>query len=398
MASMSAASSQLCVALVTETFPPEINGVAMTLGRLTDGLRRRGHEVQVIRPRQRGDDAPGTTGGPSEILVPGLPIPRYPELRMGLARTETLVRAWTRQRPDVVHVATEGPLGWAALSAARRLGIPLSSTYHTHFDAYTRHYGLGWLKNAVTAYLRHFHNRTQATLVPTRDLAQTLAGEGFQRLGVLARGVDTALFRPDRRSGALRAAWGTSDDTPVVLYAGRLAPEKNLPLLEQAFAAIRLVRPEARLLLVGDGPERRRLQERHPDGIFAGMRRGEDLAAHYASADIFLFPSLTETFGNVVGEALASGLAVVAFRRAAAAELIRDGENGRLAPEGDSTAFVEAALQVASAVASSAALRREAPTSVAALDWERIHDDFAGRLWEIARRGGAGERPLALAS
>ena len=168
------------------------------------------------------------------------------------------------------------------------------------------------------AYLRHFHNRGVQTLIPTEELAGQLQALGFLRTQVLARGVDTTLFTQQRRDPSLRQRWGAEPTDPVLLYVGRLAAEKNLELAIHAFARIRQEQPSARLVLVGDGPLASRLQARYPDVIFPGMRIGADLAAHYASADLFLFPSLTETFGNVTLEAMASGLAVVAFDYAAA--------------------------------------------------------------------------------
>lgn len=373
----------LRVALVTETFAPEVNGVAMTLGRMVDGLRQRGHGVQLIRPRQHRSDNPPPQPGLEQIVVPGLPIPRYPGLRFGLPNGRTLHRLWSARRPHIVHVATEGPLGWAALNTARRMGIPVSSTFHTNFDAYSRYYGIGWLRGGIISYLRHFHNKAETTLVPTRQLADTLQDNGFQNVGVLSRGVDTRLFTPSRRSPSLRTRWGVEPDDLVVAYVGRLAPEKNLGLAVSAFDAIRKTIPRARMLFVGDGPSATELRK-HNDGqnpyLFVGMRHGEDLAEHYASADLFLFPSLTETFGNVTTEALASGLAVVAFDYGAAGELIRNRDNGRLVLNGASAAFIEAAMEVASNDELRQRMRQKAAGSVAHLDWENIHNHFEATL------------------
>ncbi len=384
--------TQLRVALVTETFPPEINGVAMTLGRTLEGLLRRGHSVQLVRPRQASDNVRSAAAHPpgfSEVLVRGVPIPNYAGLRFGLPAGLRLLQLWRRQPPDIVHVATEGPLGWSALNAARRLGLSVSSGFHTNFHNYTRHYGLGWMRRPISGYLRGFHNRCDVTLVPTQALAETLCREGYRNLAVVSRGVDTTLFRPERRSAALRACWGVAEGQLLVLHVGRLAAEKNLPLLLDAWDAIRIRRPEARLLFVGDGPMRSGLAARCPDAIFAGMRSGADLAAHYASADLFLFPSMTETFGNVTTEALASGLGVVAYDYAAAGELIEDGGNGCKAPLGDADAFVAAAVRLATPDGGELArLRARSAPSVAHLDWERIHDRFAVVLGgAIAVRG-----------
>lgn len=331
---------KLDIAFVTETYPPEVNGVAMTVGRLVEGMRQRGHRVEVLRPRQGEADA----GGEHDVPFAGIALPGYPGLQFGLPAGGALRRRWRQRRPDLVHVVTEGPLGWSAVAAARRLGIPVTSGFHTNFDRYSVHYGMGWLRPAVAAYLRMLHRRTRATLVPTAALAAELAGEGVPGVRVVGRGVDTVLFDPARRSAELRARWGVAGDGPVCLYVGRLAPEKNLALVEKCFAALQVWHPAARLVWVGDGPSARKLAQEHPEHHFAGMRTGEDLAAHYASADFFLFPSLSETYGNVVAEAMASGVPVLAYRSAAAAELVVDGDNGRVVAPGDEKAFVEAAL------------------------------------------------------
>lgn len=338
----------LRIAVVTETYPPEVNGVALTVARLMQGLQARGHLLQLLRPRQRQDAQPVAQAsvGLEEVLLPGLAIPRYPQLAMGLPATGAMRAQWRRQRPDLVHIATEGPLGWSALRAARQLQLPVTSDFHTNFQAYSQHYGIGWLERPILAYLRHFHNRTHATMVPTPALQRALQRQGFENVSVVARGVDTADFSPAHRSTALRATWGAGPDTCVVAHVGRLAAEKNLGLLLQAFDAVRRVRPDSRLLLVGDGPERAALQARCPDAVFAGMRTGNDLAAHYASADAFVFPSMTETFGNVVPEAMASGLPVLAYDHAAAGQLIRSGHNGLLARLGDATGFAALAADL----------------------------------------------------
>lgn len=379
----------LRVALVTETYPPEVNGVALTLSRLVSGLRERGHHVQLIRPRQGKQEAPACGPGFVEILTPGLPIPGYPGLRFGLAARGTLQRLWSQDAPDIVHVATEGPLGAAAIAAARALKLPVSSGYHTNFQAYSHHYRLGWLRGSVARHLRRLHNRTDLTLVPTHHLARQLTADGYRNVDVLARGVDTRLFNPDRRSNALRESWGADADTLVVTYIGRMAPEKNLSLVAETFQAIVQRIPRARLLFVGDGPSLTFLKQGNRQHVFAGMRLGEDLAAHYASADLFLFPSLTETFGNVVPEALASGLGIVAFDYAAAADLIDDHSNGRRVPAGNRQAFIDAALSLADNPRSLAEMRARAATSVASLEWERIHERFAHKLGQVlaAHRG-----------
>jgi len=385
--SFSAQPAPLRIAVVTETFPPEVNGVAMTLGRIVDGLIRRGHIIQLIRPRQAREVGGLTLNGIEEILSPGVPLPAYGDLRFGLPSKRRLLKLWSANRPDIVHVVTEGPLGWSAVAAARKLQLPMTSSFHTNFQSYSRHYGLGLLKAPIESYLRKLHNRTQTTMVPTRDLVLDLQKRGYQNVKLLSRGVASDLFSPDKRSPALRSSWGVGDDDLVVLLVGRLAKEKNVGLVITAFRAIQRQQPRAKLVFVGDGPLREALQLTCPDAIFAGVRKGEDLAAHYASGDLFLFSSLTETFGNVVPEALASGLALVSYASAAAQELITSGLNGMLVPADDELKFVNTAVAVAQDTELRQRLQRAARPSVAHLAWEAIYDCFAEHLTRVLESG-----------
>lgn len=378
--------SHLRVAVVTETYPPEINGVAMTIGRMVDGLQERGHHVQLIRPRQRGADSPVVSMSCEEVLRPGVPLPRYSGLRMGLPAAPALARLWMRRRPDVVHVVTEGPLGWSAVAAARKLKLAVTSDFHTNFDSYSSHYGMGWLKRPIGGYLRKFHNRTDLTLVPTACLQRELTVQGYHNVQVVARGVDTELFSPDRRSQALRASWGLVPEQLAVIYVGRIAPEKNVPLVLKAFETIRQVRPHAKLVLVGDGPSRPALQANLADTVFTGMHTGVSLAEHYASGDLFLFPSLTETFGNVTLEAMASGLPVVAFAYAAAGDLIRGPEDGAAVPPRDEGQFVRAAMDLAQDDARRQALGARARQIAFSHDWRHVNDAFAAILRQSIQR------------
>ena len=366
----------LRIACVTETYPPEVNGVAMTVARLVQSLRDRHHAVQVVRPRQKCDVGTTSANGHDDVLVRGVPIPRYAGLRMGLPCMGTLVRLWKRNRPDVVHIATEGPLGRSALLAAKALGLPVCSEFRTNFHAYSQHYGFGFLRTPIIGYLRRFHNATRSTMVPTEALRKELAAEGFDNVTVVSRGVDLRRFDPARRSDPLRAQWGAMPDDLVVAYVGRLAPEKNLGTFIAAADAIRARHPRMKLVFVGDGPMNAELRARCPHATFAGQRTGDDLAAHYASADLFLFPSVTETFGNVTTEAMASGLAVVAFDYAAAARLIRTDVNGALVPFGDAGAFVETAVRVAADLRRCRALGAEARQTALALDWSGVVAQF----------------------
>ncbi|WP_218918780.1 glycosyltransferase family 4 protein [Lacunisphaera limnophila] len=390
--------------IVTETYAPEINGVAMTLGRLVDGLAARGHRITIVRPRQRHESPRFSVTqrlACRQIRLPGVPIPGYPQLRLGLPAARRLRKLWTLNRPDLVHVATEGPLGASAITTARRMGIPVTSSFHTNFDQYTRDYRIGWFKPVVAAWLRHLHNRTLRTFVPTRDLAARLEHEGYRNLRLLSRGVDTTLFNPARRDEALRAAWGVGPGELAVIHVGRLAAEKNYPLLFRAFDAIKAVQPRAKLVIVGDGPLLSACQRERPDAVFTGFYTGVSLARHYASGDIYLHTSITETFGNVVTEALGSGLAVVAYDYAAAHEFIRPGDNGLLAPVGDETAYLAAADRLAREPALRARCAAAGPATARLLTWDAIVDRFVADLLEAAeefhRTLPAGTGPATLA-
>lgn len=372
----------LRVAVVTETYPPEVNGVAKSAARFAEGLAARGHRLQLVRPRQGEGDGAQPAGELEQVLMRGISVPRYPDLKMGLPAKRALVRLWSFRRPDIVHVVTEGPLGWSALEAAAKLKLPVVSDFRTNFHSYSSHYGVGWLTKPILSYLRRFHNRTLCTIVPTAAMRAELAALGFQRLRVIARGIDTQLFSPAKRDAQLRAGWGADAGDMVLLYVGRLAVEKNL----DAVVAVAERMPEAKLVLVGDGPERRRLQARLPNAVFAGLRKGEDLAAHYASGDLFLFPSLTETYGNVTLEAMASGLAVVAFDYAAAGELIESGVNGMLVPRGERGRFVSRVAALAAEPSRLREIGERARASCAEQSWERMVQQLEGVL--VASAGG----------
>jgi glycosyltransferase involved in cell wall biosynthesis len=370
------------IAYVTETYPPELNGVASTVARTLDLLRARGWQIDLVRPRQPQEGPCDTT---DELRTTGMALPMYPDLRFGLASARSLAMRWQAERPTVVHVATEGPLGWAAVSAARQLALPVTSDFRTNFHAYSRHYGMPWAERPVLGYLRRFHNRTERTFVPTPAMKAQLESDGFERLEVIGRGVDAERFSPAHRDAQLRARWGVREHEPVVLYVGRLAAEKNVRLVFDSFRVLAARARGARLVVVGDGPLADTLQREYPEAIFAGPRRGEELSRYYASADLFLFPSLTDTFGNVLLEALASGLMVIAYDCAAASAHMNNGANGLLVRPGDAAGFVATASAAGAQMKVLAHLRGAARATAETLTWDAIGRRFEASLLQAAQ-------------
>lgn len=382
--------------LVTETFYPEINGVSNTLKFLVEGMTQRDIQVLIIRPKQHAQDKPLDYTNNRTLTVPGLPIPGYSSLKFGLPLRRRIQKALKHSGCQAVYIATEGPLGLAALRAAKRLGLPVLSGFHTNFHQYFEHYHLAFLRKLVFRYLRSFHNACSGTLVPTQIQAESLKAEGFKNVRIMARGVDSTLFSPTKRSLELRRGWGVIDDSQVLIYVGRIAHEKNIELALNAAEAFKQLQPNSRFVLVGDGPMRESLSRAHPDCIFAGEKSGEELARYYASADIFLFPSLTDTFGNVVLEAMASGLAVLAFDYAAAGSLIHSDENGKLARYPDETDYLSQIKHMAHRPEAIATLGKKARMTSESLSWEAICEQFITQLTLIkeAASDGTHQKPL----
>ncbi|MGY1529384.1 glycosyltransferase family 4 protein [Luteimonas sp. A649] len=379
--------------IVTETYPPEVNGVALTVQDLEHGLRGRGHEVDVVRPRQHRRDR----AADHEMLTAAGRLPFYAGLRFGLPSASRLQRRWQRQRPDAIYIATEGPLGWSAMRAATALGIPVASGFHTRFDRYMRDYAAAWMQPVALAWMRRFHNRSAATLVPTRELQGELNSLGFENVVHLPRAVDTRRFDPAHRDEALRARWGLKPGDLAVACVGRMAVEKNLDLAIHAFRALQALRPDARFIWVGEGPELGAIRDANPDFIYCGMQRGDALARHFASADLFLFPSLSETFGNVTIEAMASGVATVAYRYGAAAEHLKHGLHGAAIALHDEAAFIDAACRLSLEDTSRRDMGCNARRAVQPLRPAQVAADFDAILQGIAHNRSHADVHAALA-
>ena len=323
------ATTSLKITLVTETFPPEINGVALTLEKLHNFLNISGHQPSVIRPRRFSE-----TRKPE--LVQGFPIPMYPKLRFGIGSPLRLYQTIKSKMPDIIHLATEGPLGLACLGIAKSLRIPVVSSFHTNFDLYANDYKMGFLSSGISHYLRWFHNQTEATFAPSNACLERLQALGYKNTKIWTRGVDTSLFNPVQKDLNFKSKIGLSETDILLLYVGRLAPEKNIGSLLETFKKARNTLSKQGknlfLALVGTGPLVEQSDLEKINGIILpGELRGNHLAQWYASADIFVFPSTSETFGNVILEAQASGLPVLCLNSQATQERICNHHDGILA-------------------------------------------------------------------
>ncbi len=371
----------LRLALFTDTYAPQVNGVARTLERLVAAVENAGGAVRV----ETVED-PLAVNDARVVRWPSAPFFAYPQLRMSAplrADVAAGLRAW---KPTLLHATTPFGVGLAGRTAARALQVPLVTSYHTAFPEYLKHYGLGALDPATWPYLRWFHNSGQRTFAPSRMVATQLLGQGFRELRVWGRGVDPERFHPRFRSNAMREAMGVTSDELVVAYVGRLAPEKGVLLAIEAMQQVQ-ARHEGRVrfAIAGDGPSDTKCRDTAPSTTwFAGMLHGDALAAFYASADLLVFPSTTETFGNVVLEAMASGLPVVAPDAGATTELA-NGDTAQLFRGGDAAALARAIEALITDPNRRAQLRAESLLVAQARAWGAIWDGLFREYDEIVR-------------
>ncbi len=357
------------VALFTETFLPDVNGIVTTLCRLLEHLHKEGHETLLFAPQ----GAPLSYAGAQIIPLRGIPFPLYPDIRFTPPQPG-MVPALRAFGPDLLHFAGLMALGPAARFAARQLRLPAVAAYHTDLPAYSVHYGLGALRHAAYSYLRWIHNACAVTLCPSSATLADLRGRGFRRLRLWGRGVDTVRFHPSHRSAAWRTAVGARSDERVLLYVGRLAVEKRLDLLADALRGLDGVR----LVLVGDGPARPMLEQRF-DGLpvtFTGFLGGTDLSVAYASSDVFVFPSDTETFGQVVQEAMASGLPVIAARAGGVIDLVREHVTGVFFNPGSAPDLRAAIARLTADAALCAAFGQAGCAAAEQRSWPRVLDEL----------------------
>lgn len=325
------------IALFSEVYWPMVSGVGVTLVRLVDALRARGHQVRVYSASY--DLPPGVLDRPEAHRSASIPLFLYPDVQWAFPRTRAVLEDIRAFAPDVIHVATEFAMGVTGLKVARQLGVPVVASAHTDYEKYAARYGLDWVMGAGWKYLRWFYRQTGVVLCPSGVYERHLNARGIRNTGIWTRGVDTELFHPRFRDAAYRESLGLGPRDLLVTYVGRIAREKDLDLLIQAWQMLGR-RDDARLVLVGRGPMEAELARREIPGlVLAGLKEGSDLTAAYASADVFAFPSTTETFGNVLLEAMASGLPCLAAAAGGVVEFARHGSNAWLVDQGDSHAI-----------------------------------------------------------
>lgn len=358
------------LALFTDTFTPQVNGVARTLARLRLALEARGGTVQVFTPHD-----PEATPDANVARAPSVPFWAYPQLRLAWPDARAVDATLRDFAPTLVHVATEFGTGLAGRRAARALGVPLVSSYHTNFTAYAQHYRLGALATPGWRYLRWFHGAARRTYCPTHAVANDLAARGFARCAVWSRGVDARRFNPAHRSESLRATLGATPETLLVCWVGRLGAEKGLGDALDAMRIASAARPgHLRMVVVGDGPHEAELRARAPEGVhFTGRLDGQALSEVYASADLFAFPSTTDTFGNVMLEAMASGLPVLGADVGPTRELLHP-DRGWLVPPHDVTAMAAWLVRLVGDRMALQRARRAALTFAANCTWDAVWD------------------------
>ena len=325
----------LKLALVTSSYNYIADGVALTLNRLVGYLESQGVEVLVFTPTAR---EPAFAYQGRVMAVPSIALPGRPEYRLALGMAGHVKRQLLDFAPDIIHIAVPDLLGQAALALAQKHGIPAVASYHTRYETYLKHYWyLAPLESFLTRTLRRFYGACHEVYVPSDSMREALLADGLRdNFKAWPRVIDTARFTPDKRSREWRARHGIGEDELVVLHVSRLVREKRLDTLTAALNGVAIAH---RAVIVGDGPDRAAVERALPHAIFTGSLHGEDLATAYASSDIFIFPSDSESFGNVTLEAMASGLACVCADATGSRSLVVQGETGFLAPAGDAQAF-----------------------------------------------------------
>ena len=368
-------SSRVRIALFSEVYWPMVSGVGVTLLRLTDALEARGHAVRAYSATYALPE--GVSDRPEVHRSPSVPFFLYPDVQWAFPRLREVVDDLAAFRPDIVHVATEFSLGIAGLKAARQLDLPLIASAHTDYDQYAARYGVPWALRAGWHYLRWFYGQAHRVLCPSRIYEEAVHRHGVTHTGIWSRGVDPGVFAASWRSEAYRAAFGLGPEDLLVTYIGRIAREKNLGLLLEAWETLAPVRGAGQLVLVGRGPLEEEIRRREIPGVHVtGLLQGAALSAAYASADVFAFPSATETFGNSLLEAMGSGLPSLVAASGGVLEFTEHGRNAWLVEPDSAPAIVAGLRRLLTDVELRRRLGAGALATARARDWGSVYDQL----------------------
>ena len=372
-------TEKLRVALFSGNYNYVMDGPVRALNKLVAHLEKRGHDVLVFAPTSKTSylDHAGEL-----VSLPSCPAPRRPEYRIGVGLFGAAKKRLKEFAPTLVHISAPDLGGLGALNYAHRNKIPAVASFHTRFDTYPRYYGAAWAEKYLTKYMRHFYGRCEHVYPPSQSMADELLSEGIGReMRLWTRGVDNALFNPEKRDMSWRRSVGVADDEIAVLFVGRLVLEKGIDHFVQTVASTRRTHPKVRPLIVGGGPELDYFRKHCPDGVFLGHQGGDDLARAYASGDIFFNPSITETFGQVTLEAMASGLPALCANAAGSLSLVDDGATGFIARP-DVAAFTEKLSLLAGEADLRAEMGAAGREKALTFSWDAVLDELIANYYD----------------
>ena len=374
------------VAIFTESLPPQNDGVSHTFSKLAETLEHQHITYNFFSPFKPGADV---SWNDKVHPVKSFKFPLYKYYRIGLPYFDNLIETLDNLKPDIIHVASPTPLSIFGQDYAKKHNIPVVSSYHTNFVSYFRYYGLQKIEGLGWSILRWFHNRGMATYVPSQDTANELIEQGFNNVELWQRGINFEQFSPEKRSDALRKSIG-AEHVPVLLFVGRLVKEKDLDDVISADRYLKEWNQKYKIVIVGDGPMRPELEESLPDAHFTGFVKKNELGQWYASSDIFIFPSTTETFGNVILEAFASGIPAIGVRKGGVQDLITDGKTGYLTEPNNPREFAERIQNLLNTPALFQYYKQNALAEAKEKSWDSINQKLLNSYQQVLRKYHSG--------
>ncbi|MBM7584385.1 glycosyltransferase involved in cell wall biosynthesis [Bacillus pakistanensis] len=368
------------IAIFSDTYFPQVNGVARTLKKLSDHLNKRGIEHELFVP-----EIENSPNYPNVHQFSSFPFIFYPECRTAIANPKTVEKRLRGFAPDLIHIATPLTMGLYGLHVSKKLGVPAVASYHTHFDRYLDYYKMSFISPVLWRYMKWFHAPVHKIFVPSLETKDHLIAHGFENVTVWSRGVDCQFFHPLKRTSSLKEKYHIKEKY-VFLYAGRIAPEKDLQTLVNT---INQLSPETKKqihwLIVGSGPGLSELKQKlqNENVTFTGYLKGNDLAEAYASSDVFFFPSPTETFGNVVLEAFASGIPAIVSNKGGVTSIVENNRSGVICESQNTEQFVAAVERVIGDHSFYLHLKSNARKYAEKQSWEEIMDHLLSDYMEV---------------